>query len=432
MKAVAGKTLGRALYSSLKHIARIILPENWFNSLGWRVGALRARGRWEALKKIRLEPPRLGDFAPGINLIGYFDAPSGMGESVRLLAEAIKAAEERLAIIPVQPPPEPALPKPIAPPSYDINIIHINPPELPVIFSELGSAVWAGHYNVGFWLWELEEFPPQWQPAFNLFNELWVPSEFISHCLRKSTNIPIVTMPYGLSAEYDPACGRDFFGLPPDKFLFLTAADGFSILDRKNPLGAVQAYAKAFEPNDKGVGLVIKVRNASFTFIDQVKTILNGYPNIFYLTEEMNKQQVNSLIKHVDAFVSLHRAEGFGLVLAEAMLLDTPCVATNWSSNTEFMTPETAALVDYRLVELTCTIGPYRRGQRWADPNLNQAADHMRRLYSDASYCKQLANKAKVHLGQKLNRQVIARRMQHRITQIRNTTMSILGPSERN
>lgn len=413
--------VGSIIYRALKHVAQKTLPESWFNSLGWQVGALRARGYWAALKKMHLEPPHLVKFTPGVNLVGYFEAPSGMGESVRLLAAAVKIAAEPLAAVTVQPPPGPALSQALAPSPYDINIIHINPPELPFIFPELGRGFWHRHYNIGFWLWELENFPQKWQPAFNLFDELWAPSEFISRCLRKSTGLPVITMPYGLSVDCDPACDRDFFKLPTDKFLFLVAADGLSILERKNPLGAVRAYARAFGPRDEGVGLVIKVRNASDSFIKQIQSILNGYPNIFYITEDMEKRRVNSLIKNVNVFVSLHRAEGFGLVLAEAMLLGTPCLATNWSANTEFMNQETSGLVDWRPTKIKHTIGPYRQGQSWAEPDLDQAAAYMKRLYLDEDYRLGLAAKAQLHLRQILSPENMARKIKDRLSQIRSS-----------
>lgn len=426
--SIRKRNLGGLFYALMKKIAHLILPEPWFNTLGWKVGAWRADRYWQAVKKVRLQSPRFDLFKPGVNVVGYFNAPSGMGESVRILAKAVQTVTDSHALISVSPPPAAMAQPRLSPPRYDVNIIHINPPELPFLFDELGGSFWDGHYNIGFWLWELEEFPPAWRLAFNIFNELWTPSDFISRCLRQSTDLPVTTMPYGLDPDYDPACDRNFFKLPADKFLFLTAADGFSIMERKNPLGAVRAYARAFQPTDTGVGLVVKVRNAPPSLLDQIKTILNGYPNIFYLMEDMNKRQVNSLIKNVDVFVSLHRAEGFGLVLAEAMFLGTPCVATSWSANTEFMDQDTACLVDAKPVVIERTIGPYRKGQYWAEPDVDQAGEYMRRLYLDPSYRQALSTQAQRDIRQKLNFQTMAQKIERRLAQIRSSA----GPRRRN
>ena len=135
--------------------------------------------------------------------------------------------------------------------------------------------------------------------------------------------------------------------------------------------------------------------------IEQIQTLMDGYDNIYFLTETLPKIEVNSLIACVDAFVSLHRAEGFGLVMAEAMLNGTPCIATNWSANTEFMNADVACMVYYTLVTLNHEVGPYKQGSHWAEPDVVQAAEYMQKLFGDREYGRQMAEKAKAFIEER-------------------------------
>lgn len=178
--------------------------------------------------------------------------------------------------------------------------------------------------------------------------------------------------------------------------------DSNSTRERKNPMGVIRAFKKAFSPEDKNVGLVLKINNAREEDIKLLKGMLKDYENVYYITKVMSKVKVNSLIKAADVFVSLHRAEGFGLVMAEAMLNDTPVIATNWSSNTEFMNEKVACMVDYKFTELEKDCPPYKKGAVWADPDVKEAAKFMRKLYSDKVFYNQLAKDAKAFVSKKL------------------------------
>ena len=361
----------------------------------------------------------------GVNLVGHIRGDFGLGESCRLVAGALREAGIPFSVFNIvqngaagetntqwADREQDDLP-------YSVNIIHLNP-------NELSNAVWRmkpeklkNRYNIGFWLWELEDFPAEWQYTFRLFDEIWTPAEFISNALRKVTSLPVYTMPYGLvTPKMEPSCGRGHFGLPEDKFLFLVSYDGLSVSARKNPEGAIRAFTKAFSPADKGVGLVIKATHESGGELDRLRGLLAGYPNVFILTESYSREVFNSLIQCVDAYVSLHRAEGFGLVMAEAMLLGTPVIATNWSANTEFMDSDTACMVEAELVELERDYPPYHAGWRWAAADEVQAAMWMRKLYEDADFRKGLAERAKAHLEQAYSQGRAAERMAKRLREI--------------
>lgn len=361
----------------------------------------------------------------GVNLIGHIRGDFGLGESCRLVAGALRETGIPFSVFNMSQnsvaretntqwadSERDDLP-------YSVDIIHLNPNELSNTVWRMKPGKLKSRYNIGFWLWELEDFPQEWEYTFKLFDEIWTPAEFISNALRKVTDLPVYTMPYGLvTPKTEPSCGRGHFGLPEDKFLFLVSYDGLSVSARKNPEGAIRAFAEAFSPAEQGVGLVVKATHESGGELDRLRGLLAGYPNVFILTESYSREVFNSLIQCVDAYVSLHRAEGFGLVMAEAMLLGTPVIATNWSANTEFMDADTACMVDAELVALEKDYPPYRAGWRWAAADEAQAAMWMRKLYEDAEFRETLAERARTRLAQTHSPARAAERMAKRLQEI--------------
>ena len=303
---------------------------------------------------------------------------------------------------------------------YDVNLIHINPHELGLAFIQQDASVWNYRYNIGYWLWELEEFPDEWIPCFQCLDEIWAPSEFICNAIRKKTTLPVRCMPYYVDVHIGTIYDRKHFGIPEDKFLYLMMYDQSSCMERKNPIGVLNAFKMAFEKENENVGLVIKINNPTPESRKQIRSVLDGYTNVYLIEETLSRDEVNSLTKCVDVVVSLHRAEGFGLVLAEAMLLGTPTVATNWSSNTEFMNENVACMVDYELITIEKDMPPFKAGNRWADANLDQAAEYMKKLYEDKEYYEMIRKNAKEYAKEKLGMDQAAGRIRERLKEIWN------------
>ena len=203
-----------------------------------------------------------------------------------------------------------------------------------------GAAVFEGYRNIGWWPWELAVFPKAWQPyAFELVDEVWASSQFLFDMYKKATHKPVKLVPLAVSVERMKPYPRSHYGLPEKKFLFLYIFDFNSSVARKNPVAAVQAFKQAFAPTDDGVGLVLKTMNAKTNdskwrqFLSECQTD----KRVQIITETLDRSTILGMINACDAYVSLHKAEGYGRTLAEAMLLGKPVIATNYSGNVDFM-----------------------------------------------------------------------------------------------
>lgn len=363
----------------------------------------------------------------GINLIGLVRAEMGLGQSCRLLANELKAGDIPYSLYDFQlgskllQAEDHSMDDRISEMlPYNINLIHINPDEMMLMYTRMAAERWNRRYNIAFWLWELEEIPEHWKKFFPMLDEIWTPSEFISNNLRKVTDLPVYTMPYCVEAPVDAALNREYFGLPEDKFLFLVMYDSNSTIERKNPTGAIRAFRKAFK-NTPDVGIVIKINNAKQRDMEHLRHMLKGCQNVYYITNTLTKIEVNSLIRQADVFVSLHRAEGFGLVMAEAMIVGTPVIATNWSSNTEFMNSDVACMVNCDFVSLEKDSPPYKKGSVWAEPDVDMAARYMRKLYLEPEYHEHLRKKAQKYILEKLSMENAVSRLEKRVGEIYET-----------
>ncbi|MCI8443197.1 MAG: glycosyltransferase family 4 protein [Provencibacterium sp.] len=348
----------------------------------------------EGRERLPYEP---GAYPQGINLFGHLRAEMGLGQGARLTAYALRESGLPYCLINFETgnsarhADNELSAEFTDTPRYSINLIHINAGQMDLLHLMRPKEDWDRRYNIAVWLWELEDFPDEWCKYFSLVDEIWAPSRFTAQSIARKSPVPVRVIPYGICAEADDTAGRAAFHLPENLFLFLCMYDVNSMMARKNPLGAIHAFKKAFGHQENGVGLVIKVNNSTERELSLLRRELEGYPNIYFITNILPRAQVYSLIKACDVFVSLHRSEGFGLVLAEAMLLARPVIGTNWSSVTDFMTKENSCPVGYELIRLQQDYYMFKENQRWAEPDIGEAAAYMRRLYADKSYYETIA-----------------------------------------
>jgi glycosyltransferase involved in cell wall biosynthesis len=330
-------------------------------------------------------------FPRGINLFGSFSQNSGLGQGCRLLAREIERSGVPHTFI------DYAASSGLNHDNhefdgkygtscrYGVNVFQINMHEMARAFCAMNRNIWRRHYNIAFWSWENEEFPEEWIPMLSQLDEIWTPAEYDCISLRKVTARPVRSIPYIVDAPYDETADRKFFRLPENQFLFLMLFDYNSISERKNPFGAIRAFKDAFRPDAYEAGLVIKIANGSRQVLKEIDSVMKGY-DVYFVNESLPKNRVNALIRCCDAYVSLHRAEGFGLVLAEAMLLGVPTIATAYSANTEFQDSSRACLVKYHLQKIGKNIYPYKKDYLWAEPDIHEAAEYMKKLRYDRAY----------------------------------------------
>lgn len=374
-------------------------------------------------KKVKAFQP--DSYPCGVNLIGDIRAETGLGQSMRIVAGLLECAHISFLVNQIDVPgnmehKERQWDHKIEEHNrYGINLLHINNSIWERSYNQIPLCELSRHYNIAYWLWELEEFPEEWMSCIDTVDEIWTPAEFVSESIRKKTNKPVLTMPYGMELDMDHLLERSYFGLPEGMFLFLMMYDFHSVNERKNPRGVIEAYKCAFDGKEEGIGLVLKINHlAEPKELEELKRELDGYSNLFFITDNMNRNEVESLIAAADVLISLHRAEGFGLPLAEAMYLGTAVIATNWSASAEFMNEECACLVDYKLALLKEDIGPYRKGSRWADADIGQAAEYMKQLVENKEFFSNKVNAGKQYIRKYLDRNKMAAKMSDRIKDI--------------
>ena len=356
----------------------------------------------------------------GINIIGFTKLPKGVGEGVRSHIRAINKVGIKNSVIDVS---ERILPNEL----YDYNLLHVNADLIPQICVKLKKKILKKRYNIGYWVWELEKFPKKWNSSLNYLDEIWVGSSFVYDALRKNTHIPILKIPYSIDFNVEFQYNRDYFDLPKSAFLFLTMYDTQSVQERKNPKASIEAFKKVFTSDNEEVYLIVKV-NSNNLFskeVEDLKRVIKGWKNIILIDEILKKEEVIGLINCCDAFISLHRSEGFGLVIAESMYLGKPVIVTNWSGNTDFTNFENACCVPYKLTRINKSHGPYKKGNYWADPDISVASDFMLKLFNNKYYYDKKANLGMKTIKSNYSSEYIGNLIKKRIEELENTKLEV-------
>jgi glycosyltransferase involved in cell wall biosynthesis len=353
--------------AGVRRLVRELLPEP----------IRRSYHRYALLRDFGIEPgaprrpARVDPALPrGINLVGWFDSPTGIGQSLRSLARAAEWAGIPVAKIDAA-----ALEsgrKASAP--YALNLFHVNAEGAASVVELCGPEIHRGRANVGYWYWETEVFPESWHDRFAYFDEIWVASEFCRAAIGKASEIEVAVVPPPVVLDPLPAPPNGSPRTEMEPFRFLTVSDAESVPERKNPLGAVRAFARAFS-GDRSVSLTVKVANADKA--PGLVAALQAAADAARVEIDMSpvgRGEIERLLARCDAYLSLHRSEGFGLPIAEAMALGKPVVATAYSGSSDFLDETTGYPVEWRTAVLERALGPYPAGTRWAEPDEAHAA----------------------------------------------------------
>lgn len=263
-------------------------------------------------------------------------------------------------------------------------LLHVNAPEALQALAAHRPDEWRDRFRIGYWAWELPTLPSSWVEASFAFDELWVPSRFIADALAASgvdTRVRVIPHPVALERPTGrPTRAR--FGLPEGDVVVLAMGDLHSSAARKNLLGAIDIYRRAWPTPLSGIRLIVKTQSdtAHPRFREEAAEVMGGRGDIKLVSETLSIEDTHNLIASVNILLSPHRAEGFGLTLAEAFLLDVAVLATGWSGSMEFMDGVPGGLIDYNLVPVDDPYGVYLPGDVWADPDLEDGARKLRAL----------------------------------------------------
>jgi glycosyltransferase involved in cell wall biosynthesis len=337
---------------------------------------------------------RLGHMEPlspgGVNFCGYLRTESGVGGMARRYIRALKATGLPLALLDISDlqtnrSKDDEISQFQQESPFDVNLICADVDLHYSILSHFGDDFFKDRYNIGLWAWELPQFPRKWFDRFAYYDEIWVASAFIAEALSAVSPIPVVRMPPALTlpASGSRDRGRHRLGLRDDEFTFLFAFDVHSHIERKNPASVIEAFRQAFSADDS-VRLILKCVNGDsnregFERLQQ----LACDPRIEIHDGYWTAEQIRDLMAACDAYVSLHRSEGLGLTITDAMALGKPVIATGWSGNTDFMNVANSYPVRYELTQIQKSVGPYQAGETWADPSVEHAAQCMRAVLED-------------------------------------------------
>lgn len=361
----------------------------------------------------------------GMNIVGFLTADLGVGESARCMVRAADAAGIPSALVALKLNCKNRLGDQTyaariqGTNPHDVNVVHVDPPASRDIDHHHGPVFRRGKYNIAYFAWELPEFPDAWTTSFDYFDEIWCPSDFTTSAIALKSPVPVLTMPHSISFAAPGesiAQLRARFGLPANAFLFLTLFDLNSYSARKNPRAVIDAFRRSGLAGS-GAALVLKVQNVAGNEADfaALQQSVRDLPGTVLLTETLSRSDIYALQAACDVFVSLHRSEGFGLAIAESMLLGKPVIATNWSASAEYVTADNGCPVRARLVTLEQNHGPYAKGSTWADPDPEHAAQYMSTLFEDRKFAAELGRRARETVQVRFAPEIIGARYRRRL-----------------
>jgi len=300
-----------------------------------------------------------------------------------------------------------------------VQIFNINADQLPLVIQHLGPHLRSDSIRINIPFWELSRFPDAWLPGLSTMDEIWAPSHFIVQALEKKLGKKVVHMPVAIELKPPPPAPRAKFNLPEDRFLFFFAFDFFSFIARKNPHAVIAAFRKAF-PKRGQAGLVLKCINGTVVphKLAAFRALLAHDPDIFLIEETLSRTEMLALIASSDAVVSLHRSEGLGLLIGEAMLLGKPVIATDYSASQDLLSADTGYPVNCTLVPVRKGEYPFAKGQFWAEPDVSHAARLMRDLCHDPSRATPLVCRAREQMEARFSYKNVGRLQADRLREL--------------
>ncbi len=367
----------------------------------------------------------------GVNMSGFFNAEIGFGEAIRGNLNALKKVgipakpinfnlnvSQRLNDTSVD------FEDNIN--NYPVNIVHLNMDAILSFIQEKSTDYFQGKYNIGYWAWEMEEFPDVYAEFFKFYDEIWTCSRYCLDSMSLKSPIPVVNIPHPINIREEDIDSTFDAGLPKDSFNFLFVFDYNSLIERKNPIGLIDAYEKAFGINNEKVKLVLKTSLSNHHSKAKKKVIerIGDNKSIIYKEEMLRRPELLALINKADCYISLHRAEGFGLTIAEAMALGKPVIATGYSGNLDFNNANNSFLVQYKMVKHDVDLSVLPKNNYWSEPDTNHAAELMTYVYENQDKAAEVGKKGKEYIQTYLSPDAIGEKMKTRLDIIEKTILA--------
>ncbi len=365
----------------------------------------------------------------GLNFIGDTTIDIGLGEATRSTLDAIISNDIPVSYIDYQY----QFDKHLTHPQwterynaikhgyrYDVNLISHNVLEYSQLnLNELQSLT-HDSYSIAYWVWEQPAIPSRFHHAFYHVDEIWTASRFAQQAFAQIRPIPVHVIPYPVHIQQTKQLTASELGIPENRKTFFFSFSISSTLERKNPFGVIEAFRRAFPKDTPSSPILILKAHHTDVFPEETDLIKRKLADITHILIEhsLERQDMINLIGSIDYYISLHRSEGFGLGMAEAMLLGKPVIATNFSSNTDFMNINNSFPVRYTLTPTPDNIHVYEAGQLWAEPDIDHAAEMMQLVVSKPELAQERARLGQKTIQENYSPQVIGHMIKQRLAQI--------------
>ena len=397
-----------------------ILPLSHQVALADAEGTLSA-AQWA--QETRIKQSEASNLIEGFNILGHCAYPSGVGETQRMMTLAARAvgcdtatrdvpADWRFDL--------PTRPDYLAVEPYDITVCSIPIfSNMPAIYRKAGLHRRSGVHRIGFWVWELDKVPDEYARHAQSFDEIWTNTQFVADVVRKAIRMPVHVVLPGVTITQKTPVSRQELGLDPDKYLFMFVFDVASVMERKNPLALVEAYRNAFRGDDR-VQLAFKITRSSFdpVGVARLKAEVASVGGVV-IDRDLPRDQAYGVLDACDCYVSLHRSEGYGITIAEAMLMGKPTIATGYSGNVDFMSEEDTFMIPYKLEPIKIDLPYYPRGCHWATADTQAAAERMRWVFEHQGEAKSMGLKASARVSELIGMKAYGARIMDRVRAIR-------------
>lgn len=397
-----------------------VIPANCSKSAG-PLGSILS----VAKKLIKPErPAKQLSSTKSVGVVGSFGGEFGVGQHARSVVESLDTTELSFDMLNVRLGPHDHSNTRYADRFVDhsnapVNLLCLNVMSALESVRAIGAKNILGRYNILYGYWELASCPASWSLYLDLFDEFWAPTKFIAESLQSSTSRRVIHMPISVTMESESGMSRAQLGLPDDRYLFLFHFDGHSYPRRKNAEATIKAFKHAFKDRAARVTLIIKSKHLPSNTVEAIHDLIDGDERIMLLQGDFPRNQIIGLEQACDAYVSLHRSEGFGMGPAEMMCLGKPVIVTGYSGNLDFTNESNSCLINYRLVPVEVgDYAYYEPGQVWAEPDIEQAAHFMRKLFDDRRFGATLGEAAKFFMKTHHNPVVIGKRYMSRIAEL--------------